>query len=156
MNTEVSIDKLRRGWNNVSPRQRKAIAILGGLFAIAVIGSGSHNQPSPPPPLALPAVGEEVPENYVELIRKTAAEPCAQAIEKQALYDFKWSHYADSLRFTSFNKYQRADGTVELSGDAAEMQNGIGNWVRVYYQCNYNPATNQVINVTVNRGRLPW
>jgi hypothetical protein len=104
---------------------------------------------------AAPAAGAEVPETYFNKVERDAFVPCTAAIENMATYDIRWTSGFLSPRFSRWNKYQRDDGTLQLTGDAAEMQNGFGNWLRVTYRCVFDPKEQKVVNVTIDRGKLP-
>ena len=98
-----------------------------------------------------PATGAEIPDSYFEKVRDRADRPCQRAIENLARYDLRW-HWGRP--FDRWNKYQRQDGVMSLAGDNADAQNGFGGWLRVNYECEFDPATNKVIDVRMNNGRL--
>jgi hypothetical protein len=58
------------------------------------------------------------------------------------------------LRFDRWSKLVGNDNTIRIAGDAAEAQNGLGNWVRANYSCTVNIDTKTVMDVTLNDGRL--
>ena len=73
-----------------------------------------------------------------------------------ATHDLRWTTgFLEPYTFTRYNKYHREDGVFHMFGDKAEAQNGYGNWFRMNYICKFNPTTNQVIDVSLHKGRLP-
>jgi hypothetical protein len=125
------------------------------VVEVAVIEMGDANKP-PPPPVVTPAAGEKVSEAYYQNVVRDALSPCSRAIEKSAKYDLRWSSsFLVMLRFSHYSTYRQRDGTLILSGDDAEAQNGFGNWVRIHYSCSFDPETKTVSNVTMDSGKLP-
>jgi hypothetical protein len=43
-----------------------------------------------------------------------------------------------------------ADVTLTLRGDNGEAQNAFGSWLRVAYQCTFDPDTKTVVNPTMD------
>jgi hypothetical protein len=152
---------------------RRLIAlIILVVIAVAVFNSGDKTadqsgpsasattQPEKPKPKEIippPAIGEEVPEAYYKQVKDDAWWDCMKAVERSAKYDLRWTKTFLGTQLPTFdrwNKYQRQDGHVVLYGDEAEAQNGIGNWVRVNYRCEFDPAAKRVVEVELNQGRL--
>jgi hypothetical protein len=48
-----------------------------------------------------------------------------------------------------------SDGHIIWSGDDAEIQTKIGDWVVANYRCEFDPQTSAVISATLNLGKLP-
>ena len=76
---------------------------------------------------------------------------CQRSIENAAKYDLRWT---DGMSRPIFTRDSMNNDLVGLWGDAAEAQNGFGNWVRVNYRCTFNQKTNQVVDVSIESGRL--
>jgi hypothetical protein len=153
----------------------KAMSIvLGGIIllvlAMALIGSNTHNtdtpapstaqqpqQPKPQQPkpeIAAPAAGEEITQDYSSQVWFKALIPCKDALNNAAEYGFRGtSWFGLSPRYR--NRYQRSDGHIIWSGDDAEIQTKMGDWVVANYRCEFDPQTSAVISATLNLGKLP-
>jgi hypothetical protein len=161
------------------PNPAKGIALLI-IAGIVVIGSIATRNPSPetataasapqpvaekkepPPPPPTPAIGENVSEPYFDYIEREVGFDCAQQIKQLVKYDIRspgvlWGTNSGIwalLRFSRWSSRVASDGTIRLSGDEAEAQNGFGNWMRVNYSCTVEVATKTIKRVTLNPGRL--
>jgi len=45
-------------------------------------------------------------------------------------------------------------GTLTYAGDSVEFQTPLGAYQRVSYECDFDPATNKVLDVRARAGRL--
>jgi hypothetical protein len=150
------------------------IGLLGLLLFVAV--STHRNAPTTPtqetteqtakqteelPPI--PGVGEEVSEKVFDYIEKKVYFDCHRRIHQLIKYDIRapgavWGNTQGNqaiLRFKRWSKRVAPDGTIRMSGDDAEAQNKMGDWVRINYSCTVNVATNSVQDVAVDLGKLP-
>jgi hypothetical protein len=83
-----------------------------------------------------PGAGEEITPTYYKQVHDDALWVCMKPT------------------FDRWNKHQRQDGHILLYGDEAEAQNGFGNWVRVNYRCEFDPAAKKVLDAQLSQGRL--
>lgn len=81
-----------------------------------------------------------------------ASAACSPQIEAQARLDYRWT--ATLTRLSGARWRNRDAGIIAYDGDAIELQNGFGAWVRHAYQCDYNTATGAVERVYVRPGRV--
>lgn len=88
--------------------------------------------------------------------RHQAHGPCAREIERLASYSIEWtaSGWSSWQRFTHMRRVREAEGAITYIGDKARFQNGFGAWANVVYECDYDPASQTVLNVRVRSGRL--
>jgi hypothetical protein len=116
----------------------------------------------PPPPT--PQIGERVTTEFFDYVRKKRGFDCQQAIKRHAEYGIRspgalyGTNSGDSvffhLRFSRKSRTVDGDGNMDLAGDEAEAQNGIGNWVGVKYICTVNVRTLEVRDTMLTRGRF--
>lgn len=83
-----------------------------------------------------------------------AESACAPEIEKLAKYDFKWTNGWLESRFTKIAWADKEKGTLNFYGDAIQLQNGLGAWIRHSYACTFDPATRAVLDVRGAPGRF--
>lgn len=79
---------------------------------------------------------------------------CEDFIERFAKYDFEWT---DGILEPKFSHYRWRDidaGIVTILGDKIKFQNGFGAWTYMTYECDVNPANNQISDVRVKEGRI--
>lgn len=72
-----------------------------------------------------------------------------------AKYDFKWIDGMLEPKFSHFRWSNRDKGVVTFIGDKIQLQNGLGNWVRHTYECDFDPQTDTAIAARVRPGRIP-
>jgi hypothetical protein len=105
-----------------------------------------------------PGTGEVITEAYYKQVWDDALMVCKKAVERSATYDLRWTKigvFGTPLpMFDRWNKHQRQDGHILFYGDEAEAQNGLGNWVRVNYRCEFDPAEKKVMDAQLNQGRM--
>jgi hypothetical protein len=139
---------LRKKAKNMTTRNQN---IGVGLVFAAIIALGCGlpyiSQPAPAPS-APPVQKTQLAPSPLEI----ASPPCERSVKNAAQYDLRWTTWG--LVF-SHSRRNGIDPTIKLIGDMAEAQNGFGNWVRVNYTCTFDLNTKTVINVTMERGRLP-
>lgn len=79
---------------------------------------------------------------------------CDDKIEKLAKYSFKWTDGLLGVKFSNFKWKNTQMGQITYIGDSIQFQNGMGAWQNYSYQCDYDPATESVLNVIASPGRL--
>lgn len=79
---------------------------------------------------------------------------CKPFVEKLAKYSFKWTDGTFETKFSHFRWLDQQQGTLTLIGDKIELQNGFGAFQPHVYECDYNPLTEQVLDVRARPGRL--
>lgn len=75
-------------------------------------------------------------------------------IERLAKFQFEW---ADGWLEPNFSHYRWADqekGLVTYLGDKIKFQNGFGAWQHYVYSCDYDPASDSILDVGGAPGRL--
>ena len=76
---------------------------------------------------------------------KEAGAPCRKAIEDLAAYAPRWEQASTDRMFRDYAWLDAAKGTITYQGNEAQFQNAGGVWQPVAYECDYDPATKQVI-----------
>lgn len=119
----------------------------------------------PPPPPPTPRIGEDVSEEFFKYIHHEVLFECQQLIKTLVKYDIRspgiFSGTNDSrsmfflLRFDRWSRYVASNGTIKLYGDAAEAQNGFGNWIPVNYSCTVDITNKTIVDGRLDNGRLP-
>jgi len=77
----------------------------------------------------------------------SASVRCASHVEKLAKYSHKWTDGFLDIKFGRFRWLDRKAGTMTYLGDKIQFQNGFGAWQNYSYECDFNPATETVIDV---------
>lgn len=75
---------------------------------------------------------------------------CAAPVESVAKYSYRWTDGMLELKFDKFRWYDRERGIVTYTGDKIQFQNGFGAWQNCYYECDYNPLSDTVLDVRVS------
>jgi hypothetical protein len=129
-----------------------AMAMFGGFKNS---GTSSPSSSTPYKTATAPVVGEKMTEGYIRYVQDDlkAEKNCRREIENLAKYDLKWTSWTTTFEYNNANA--RADGYVRFIGDNAQAQNGFGGWVRVNYECLYDPSNQQVARVKMDNGKLP-
>lgn len=91
---------------------------------------------------------------WFEHTMPAASYPCQEAIEKQAKYEVKWDDSFMSLAFTQAAWSNQEEGVIVLMGDKVKFQNGYGAFQNMRYTCTWSPATETVLDVAVEPGRI--
>lgn len=79
---------------------------------------------------------------------------CAIAVEDLAKYDYEWANGWGEPKFSHFKWLDKQAGTVTYLGDQIRFQNGLGNFIRHTYTCDYDPTSGAVLRVLAEPGRL--
>jgi hypothetical protein len=132
------------------------IALIFILPTMAVLFRAAASAPADKPnKLAWQLkVGTDIPEAEFGPIAVDAAASCQTAVERHAKYDLRWTDSWSQPKFfdSIVSKHVHQDGLMLFYGDRAEAQNGLGAWVRVRYNCTYNPFTKAVTDASLEPG----
>jgi hypothetical protein len=80
---------------------------------------------------------------------------CKDEVEKLAQYSARWTKEGMfSVRFSHFRWLNRDIGTLTYIGDMIQFQNGFGAYQNYIYECDFDAATNRVLDVRARPGRL--
>lgn len=79
---------------------------------------------------------------------------CTNPVERLALNSHKWTDGFFESKFPRFGWKDKAAGTLTYAGDSIQFQNGFGAMVNHRYECDYDPASEQVIAVRAAPGRM--
>lgn len=79
---------------------------------------------------------------------------CQPYVERLAKYSHKWTDSTLELKFYKYRWADKSKGTVTYIGDRIQFQNGFGAFQNHVYECDFDPATNRVLNVRAEPGRL--
>lgn len=84
--------------------------------------------------------------------RVTASLHCEPHVERLAAYSHEWTD-----RWSRLSRFRWGAERPALTyiGDQIKFQNGFGAWQHHVYECDYDPATETVIAVRAQPGRLP-
>lgn len=79
---------------------------------------------------------------------------CKDPVEKLAKFSARWTDGTFETKFSHFRWLNQSKGTLTLIGDKIEFQNGFGAYQGHIYECDFDPATDQVLAVRASPGRL--
>lgn len=83
---------------------------------------------------------------------KEAFIQCSMAIERAATYDFEWVSGWSEKRFS--RTLWADDGkSILYRGDAVKFQSENGAWHRHRYECEFDPASEKMVNLKTGVGR---
>lgn len=77
---------------------------------------------------------------------------CKNDIEKLAKFSARWSDGV--LKFSRSRWLNKEQATLTFIGDKIEFQNGFGAYQNHIYECDFDPASNTVLDVRATPGRL--
>lgn len=80
---------------------------------------------------------------------------CRKFVENLAENDYQWVDGWSESKFSHLRFKNLKHDTITYSGDKIQFQNGIGNWIRHTYECDYNIDDKSVVDVRARQGRLP-
>lgn len=83
-----------------------------------------------------------------------ASADCQLIIQNQARYDYEWTDGMIKPMFSRIAWVDQNGGIIRYIGDELKLQNGIGNFVRHHYECDYDTGHKKVLSVSVEPGRL--
>jgi hypothetical protein len=79
---------------------------------------------------------------------------CADAVPKLANYDHEWTDGVLDLKFPNMKWKDREAGIITYSGDAIKFQNAFGAWSNYIYECDFDTASESVLEVRANPGQF--
>jgi len=79
---------------------------------------------------------------------------CTGPVERLAKNNFEWTDRWFEPKFTQYRWKDKKRGIVTHIGDKIKYQNGFGAWVYHIYECDFDAATNTVLDVRARPGRL--
>jgi len=85
---------------------------------------------------------------------KDADRACLPAIEKLTQYEFKWDEKVSESKFAEYRWHNKGGRTLTFLGDKLLLQNIYGAFVRMTYECDYDPLDSKVLAVRLYPGRL--
>lgn len=107
-------------------------------------------------PLYVEAVTFDAQENnFGRMLRNIAAAVrCKDPVERLAKYTARWTDRTFEPKFSHFRWFKESEGIIIYIGDKIEFQNGFGAWQAHVYECDYDPKSEQVLDVRARPGRL--
>lgn len=148
----------------------KASNIIGGFIVLAVIIFGismcsSNDESSTSSDTSAPAKTPEKIAAEAAACKKdlscwgekhsiSAAVYCDDHVEKLAKYDHEWTDGLLELKFSHYRWKNIDKGIVTYIGDKIKFQNGFGAWQNQVYECDFDPATEAILDVSAAPGRL--
>lgn len=91
---------------------------------------------------------------WAEKAESAAAAYCKSHIENLAKYTFEWTGGIFAPTFSHYKWRSKEAGVITFIGDQIKFQNGFGAFQPHTYYCDYAPATNTVLSVTAEPGRI--
>jgi hypothetical protein len=79
---------------------------------------------------------------------------CKAPVESLGKYKAKWTDGTFDMKFSRYRWKNQEQGIVTYIGDKIEYQNGFGAYQPHIYECDFNPATEKVLDVRASPGRL--
>lgn len=79
---------------------------------------------------------------------------CRDYIEKLANFTFRWTDKALEPKFSRIRWLNKEGATLTFIGDKIEFQNGFGAYQRHVYECDFDPASKTVLDVSAEPGHL--
>jgi hypothetical protein len=133
--------------NRTAPGAAPAPATTGGAGAGAPAASGAATTNKDATCLAdLKCWGEK------HVI--AASVRCDDAVERLAKYSHKWTDGLLEPKFSHYRWKNRATGVVTYIGDKIQFQNGFGAFQNHIYECDFDPRSEEVLDVRARPGRL--
>ena len=143
----------------------KASEIIGGFIVLAVIvfgismcssndESSTSSDTSAPEQIAEEAACKADLSCWGEKHSISAAVYCDDYVEKLAQYDHEWTDGMLEPKFSHYRWKNIDKGIVTYIGDKIKFQNGFGAWQNYVYECDFDPATETILDVRAQAGRL--
>jgi hypothetical protein len=82
---------------------------------------------------------------FAERYAGDAVGPCRRSVERLAKYDFEWTDGLLGRKFSVYERHTDNPQIVTYSGDQIKFQNGFGAWQIMFYDCDYDTASGNVI-----------
>ena len=128
----------RRGWPHLLWTVPAA-----GLALLFLEGDGAaHTRPFPNPEAELACRMEAA--CWGERHLATAARACFPRVEADAIREHRWSETAHAARLPRVAILDADRGIISYEGDAVEMRDGFGRWIRHAYSCILDPRSGEV------------
>ena len=147
--------------HTVRPSRRLASVSVCAWLCVSATGAALAQTPPAPTPAAPPAAtsGPPAPRpdcdaNCVRGFNDRAAQACAPQIEAQAPIDFDWLQRPFGGIFQQGDTPDAEHPAIRYRGDSIRFQSPQKEWVRVSYECSYDPVRQKIVSVTVRLGRL--
>lgn len=161
----------RPGFCKIRPQHRAGWQLACLMAAAWPLGAipAAHGQvvpgqaPQPGPALPAPAgnapaapagTGGVCDANCVRVLSDRAAQACAPRIEAQAPTDFDWVQRPYGNIFQQGDTPDAEHPAIRYRGDSVRFLSPQKDWVRVTYECAFDPAAQRIVGVTVRLGRL--
>jgi hypothetical protein len=136
-----------------------AVALVCAVPACAW-GQSSPVQPVPPAAQGAPApAAPAAPPGpcdaaCVRAFTDRAAQACAPRIEAQAPTDYDWVLRPYGNIFQQGDTPDAEHPAIRYRGDSIRFLSPQKDWVRVTYECAFDPGVQRIVGVTVRLGRL--
>lgn len=130
--------------------------ILLGFIVFIFIGVFSSNDSTntPSKPNVSDAECKKTLQCWGDRHSIAASVRCDSYVEKLAKYSHKWTDGMLEPKFSHFRWKNKEKGVVTFIGDKIQFQNGFGAWQNNVYECDYDPSSEQVLDVRAREGRL--
>ncbi|HSI52372.1 MAG TPA: hypothetical protein VK981_00300 [Ramlibacter sp.] len=135
-----------------------AMLVVGATVLLVIAGWWWAVVPGPPPsesrgtpqtatdkPAQLPCA--KVLGCAAGLAIEDAGKQCRPQIEELAAFAPRWTNRANESIFVDHMWLQQDKGTLTFMGKHAQFQDAGGRFAPVAYECDYDPATRQVLAV---------
>jgi hypothetical protein len=132
------------------------LSVAAAAFATLwlAIPAAEAQQGAAEPPGAAPAAASKCDAVCVRANSERAAQACARPIEAQAPIDFEWLTRPFAGLFQEAEPADDKTPVVRFRGDSIRFLNPKKEWVRVTYECAFDPEQKRVVSVRVRPGRL--
>lgn len=127
--------------------------IIGVGFTMCSSGKGDKAQADKPAQIDDATCRKDL-NCWAEKKFVTASVHCKAPVEKLAKYSARWTDGTFDTKFSHYRWLNREQGTVTYIGDKVEFQNGFGAFQKYIYECDFNPATDVVMEVRAQPGQL--
>ncbi len=134
------------------------LVVAGGAVLLAAGLATLYLQPGDKPALgAAPgAPPEQDCRKYLRCaaltVMRSASQLCKAPIEQLAAYSPQWLEPAAESIFNDYMWLDAARGTITFTGNRARFQNAGGALMPVAYECDFDPATGQVLDARARVG----
>ena len=108
----------------------------------------------PEPDVAVPQVAATEQPELPEQSDVAAMIRCPPQIQRLAAYSYRWTDGLLGSKFSATRPTTNPN-VVTYLGDTLEFQMETGAWFPVVYECDYNFASEQVVDARARPGRLP-
>jgi hypothetical protein len=135
--------------------------VMGAVFLLIIIAvtfsmcsSKDDKAPEAEETKVDPAVCRADLQCWAEKKVVSASVYCKEPIERLAQYSSRWTDGTFDMKFSHYRWLNEKQGTVTYIGDKIEFQNGFGAFQKHIYECDLNPANDQVLAVRAHPGQL--